>query len=59
MKIESKSNSMQVAFKFASNFPNKKTSFYTKINVSIFAYVVIILYLCVIKEGEKLLNKST
>ena len=50
---------MQVAFKFASNFPNKKLHFYTKINVSIFAYVVIILYLCVIKEGEKLLNKST
>ena len=27
MKIESKSNSMQLSFKFASNFPDKKTSF--------------------------------
>ena len=59
MKIESKSNSMQLSFKFASNFPDKKLHFYTKINVSIFAYVVIILCLCIIKEGEKLLNKST
>ncbi len=37
---------MQVAFKFASNFPNKNFIF-TKINVGIFAYVVIILYLCI------------
>ena len=50
---------MQMTFKFASNFPDKKLHFYTKINVSIFAYVIIILYLCIIKEGEKLLNKST
>lgn len=59
MKIESKSNSMQLSFKLHPIFPTKKLHFYTKINVSIFAYVVIILYLCIIKEGEKLLNKST
>ena len=55
MKIESKSNSMQLSFKFASNFPNKKLHFYTKINVCIFAYIRIILYLCNIKEEERIL----
>ena len=45
---------MQVAFKFASNFLDKKLHFYTKINVCIFAYVIIILYLCSTKEGETL-----
>ena len=46
---------MQVAFKFASNFPNKKLHFYTKINVYKFAYIRIILYLCNIKEEERIL----
>ena len=43
---------MQVAFKFASNFPDKKLHFYTKINVCTFAYMRIILYLCSTKEEE-------
>lgn len=59
MKIGSKSNLMQLSSKFAPNSYDKKTYFYTKINVCKFAYVEIISYLCIIKEGEKLLNKST
>ena len=43
---------MQVAFKFASNFLDKKLHFYTKINVCTFAYITMILYLCSTKEEE-------
>ena len=59
MKIGSKSNSMQLSSKFAPNSYDKKLYFYAKINVCKIAYMKIILYLCIIKEGEKLLNKST
>ena len=38
----------------APNFPEKKLYFITKINVCIFAYVKIILYICSTKEGETL-----
>lgn len=56
MKIESKSNSMQLSSIFAPNSYDKKPYFYTKINVCRFAHMEIISYLCIIKEGEKLLN---
>ena len=46
---------MQMTFKLAPNFPNKKLHFYTKINVCIFAYIRIILYLCNTQKGEKFL----
>ena len=46
---------MQMTFKLAPNFPNKKLHFYTKINVCAFAYIRIILYLCNIKEEERIL----
>ena len=45
---------MQMTFKLAPNFPNKKLHFYTKINVCIFAYMKIFLYLCNTKKGETL-----
>ena len=38
----------------APNFPEKKLYFIAKINVCIFAYVKIILYICSTKEGETL-----
>ena len=46
---------MQMTFKLAPNFPNKKLHFYTKKNVCTFAYIRIILYLCNIKEEERIL----
>ena len=44
-----------MTFKLAPNFPNKKLHFYAKINVCTFAYIRIILYLCNIKEEERIL----